>query len=186
MKGVIFNVLEEFIVENWGEEVYEEILGACPVHMHAGHLGPATYADVDMVTIVTKTCARLQVAPEDALRAFGRFLFPRLLARYPSVAAGIDDPYELLRHIDDAIHVEVRKLVPNAITPRILCDAVTGETGTKVSYQSSRKLCAAFTGLLQGVGDHFSCETEYRQLCCMNQGAECCEFNVRFTAIETA
>ena len=186
MKGVIFNVLEEFIVENWGEAVYEEILGACPVRMHAGHVGPGTYADVDMVTIVTKTCERLKVAPEDALKAFGRFLFPRLLKRYPSVADGIEDPYELLRRIDDAIHVEVRKLVPQAVTPRILCDTAADGSGAVVTYQSSRKLCAAFTGLLQGVGDRYGCETEYQQFRCMNDGADCCAFNVRFKATEPA
>lgn len=187
MKGVIFNVLEEFIVENWGEDVYEEILGKCPVHMHAGHIGPGTYADADMVTIVTKTCERLKVAPDDALRAFGRFLFPRLLARYPSVADGLDDPYELMRRIDDAIHVEVRKLVPEANTPRILCAPLPdGGDGAIVTYQSSRKLCAAFTGLLQGVGDRFGCDTDYRQLRCMNDGADCCAFEVRFTSAEVA
>lgn len=182
MKGVIFNVLEEFIVEHWGEAVYEEILGQCPVHMHAGHIGPGTYADADMVTIVTKTCERLGVAPDDALRLFGRYLFPRLLSRYPAVAAGIDDPYELLKRIDDAIHVEVRKLVPGAVTPRILCSTDAGELDMTVTYQSARKLCSAFTGLLQGVGDHFGLETEYRQMRCMKDGADCCRFDLRFSA----
>jgi predicted hydrocarbon binding protein len=83
------------------------------------------------------------------------------------------------------VHVEVHKLVPNANTPRILCEAEITEAGTTVTYQSARKLCAVFTGLLQGMGDHFACDTEYKQLRCMNDGADCCEFTVRFSATES-
>lgn len=185
MKGVIFNILEEFILDGWGREAFEDILLSCPVHMHEGHVAPGTYADADMVTIVQKTCERLKVSPADALTAFGRFMFPRLVARYPQVVEGISDPYQLLEQIDDVIHVEVCKLMPDAVTPRVRCEPMGDSDEMTVRYQSSRKLCEVFAGLLQGVGEQYGRTTEYRQLSCMHEGSDCCVFKVRFPIEES-
>ena len=78
MKGVIFNYLEEFITENWGEEKYEEILGECPLKTKEPFVGPGTYPDTDLLAIVSKTVEKLGITLPDALRSFGKFCFPKL------------------------------------------------------------------------------------------------------------
>lgn len=180
MKGVIFNVLEEFITEGWGAATYEGILARCPLHTKEPFIGPGTYPDADLVTIVGKTCETLGVAPTDALHAFGKFLFPRLAGRVPKFLEGHSHPRSFLKTIDAVIHVEVRKLFKGAETPHITYD----ETDERflVHYQSSRKVCALFTGLLAGAGEHFGVPITWEEQACMHHGAASCTFDVRFAA----
>ena len=55
MKGVVFNMLEEFVVENAGEEVFEEILYTCEFITVEPFVGPGTYPDEDLNELVSKT-----------------------------------------------------------------------------------------------------------------------------------
>lgn len=78
MKGAIFNLLEDFIVEGWGVERFEKILGQCPFHTQIAHVGPGTYPDGNLHDILNQTKAERGIGTEEALRRFGRFAFPRL------------------------------------------------------------------------------------------------------------
>ena len=40
MKGVVFNIFEDFVCENFGDEVYEALLDACPLHSKGVFVGP--------------------------------------------------------------------------------------------------------------------------------------------------
>ena len=83
MKGVIFVMFEEFITANWGADTYEDILDQCPHVAEVAFIGPKTYPDQWVLDLLTTACARLGVEAPDALRAFGRFAFGGLTARYP-------------------------------------------------------------------------------------------------------
>lgn len=179
MKGVIFNILEDFISEGWGGEVYEQILGACPLHTKEPFVGPGTYPDADLLAIVGKATEKLDVPTHVALIAFGTYAFPKLAGRYPASLNGHSHPRTFLKTIDDVIHVEVRKLMRDANPPRILCHDL-GENRMQVSYQSTRKLCPVFRGLLQGCCNHFEVPISYQETACMNDGAEACTFEVTF------
>lgn len=180
MKGVIFNELEEFITQGWGAETYEEIMSRCPLHTKDPFIGPGTYPDADLLAIVAKTTEKLGIGVPEALHAFGKFLFPRLAARVPKFLEGHAHPKTFLVSIDSVIHVEVRKLFKGAVTPRITCTD-DGETFV-MHYQSSRKVCPLFTGLLAGAGQHFQVPITWEEKSCMNAGAESCTFDLKFHA----
>ena len=185
MKGVVFNLLEDFITEGWGADTYEDILSRCPLHTREPFIGPSTYPDADLLALVGKTCERLGVSTTDALHAFGRFLFPRLAEKVPSFLHGHVHPRTFLKTVDDVIHVEVKKLFKGALTPRITWEDGPDDT-LVLHYQSSRKMCALFTGLLAGAGEHFHVPLEWSETACMHRGAERCSFDVTFVAAEVA
>jgi hypothetical protein len=85
MKGVIFNLLESFISEGWGIEKYEEILDLCPLQTKQPFVGPGTYPDADLVTIASKAADTLGLPLPVALRAFGKFCFPKLAPKVPQL-----------------------------------------------------------------------------------------------------
>lgn len=179
MKGIFFNLLEEFITENYGEEKYDEILGECRLSTTEPFVGPGTYPDEDLLAIATKTAEKLGITVPDALRAFGRFCFPKLAARYPVFVAEHHHPKSFLETVDSVIHVEVRKLYEGTKLPRF-----TYSDGFPdhlvIRYQSDRKMCQLMEGLIDGVADYYKSPIKQSQTQCMLRGAESCDFDLTF------
>ncbi|MFQ5586113.1 MAG: heme NO-binding domain-containing protein, partial [Thermodesulfobacteriota bacterium] len=120
MKGVIFNLLEQFIAENFGEEKYEEIVTECALKTGEPFVGPGTYPDEDLIAIVSRAVETLGIAPPEALHGFGRFCFPKLAEKFPDFVQPFKHPKPFMKTIDSVIHVEVKKLFKDAEPPRFI------------------------------------------------------------------
>jgi len=180
VKGVVFNLLESFICDGWGDETYESILTLCPLQTKDPFVGPGTYPDADLFTIASKAAQMLELPLPDALRAFGRYCFPRLVAKVPHLVDQAGGAMAFLLTVDSTIHIEVRKLMPRAITPRFeFREAVGGKV--RLTYHSKRNLCAFMEGLLLGCADHFGESVVYEQLACAHDGADGCLYDVEFS-----
>lgn len=182
MKGIIFNLLEKFITQNWGEEQYDEILGECSLQTKEPFVGPGTYPDEDLVAIVTKAVEKLAVPLPDALRAFGKFCFPELAKRYPVFVTPYRHPKPFLQTVDSIIHVEVKKLYEDAKLPRFYYDDPAPDR-LVIVYESERRMCQVMEGLIEGVAEFYHSPIQYKQTRCMLKGEEVCEFALRFAAI---
>lgn len=182
MKGVVFNLLESFVTENWGYEKYEEILSLCPLQTREPFVGPGTYPDADLMTIAAKASERLGVPLPAALRAFGRYCFPRLAAKVPTLVAPYKNACSFLQSVEPVIHVEVRKLMPQAVTPTFQYRQPEADV-LVVDYSSQRKLCSLMEGLLDGLGDHFGEVIEHHQARCLHRGDSACEFHIKFATL---
>ena len=178
MKGVIFNVLEDFIVENWGVETFETIFAKCPLHHRDGHIAPETYPDSDLTALVKTTCEELGIEPNQAIEVFGEYLFPQLARRYPIFLEGHEDPIEFLKTVDDVIHVEVRKLMQETALPKLAFHHDPENNDLIIDYRSKRQLCVLLKGLLAGVQNHFDANFEISEQCCVHAGADSCEFRI--------
>ncbi len=181
MKGVIFNIFEDFIVEGWGAEKFESILGRCPMHAQVPYVGPGTYPDENLLAIVNQTTADLGIGTAEALRTFGRFAFPRLAQKFSVFVREHDHPKPFLKTLDDIIHVEVRKLFAGADPPRIAYEDPAPDR-LILRYTSKRKLCPLFAGLVEGTGDYFKVPIAQAQTECTREGAPSCEFSLHFPA----
>lgn len=178
MKGVIFTTFEAFVIDRFGEEFLDELFEASELKTDEAFVAPGTYPDEDLLSLVANASRMAGLEPATALRAFGRFAFPRLALSLPDLRAEYETPRELLRNVDDIIHVEVRKLWPEAETPRILV-LEESEAAMRVRYVSERGLCAVFEGLVAGLGDFFTVSIESEHLECLHDGANACEFEIR-------
>ena len=179
MKGIVFNLLEGFISDNWGEDAYEEVLGMCPVHSRGPFVGPSTYPDSALMTMVAMACQKLGVTVPVAVHLFGKYCFPRLAGKFPLFLEGHTHPVSFLKIIDNVIHVEVKKLFKDAEPPRIIISDA-GPGVVHLHYESKRKLCALATGLLEGCADYFHTPVQYHHIRCMADGHPECEFEVVF------
>lgn len=179
VKGVVFNLLEEFVTEQWGEDAYEEILNRCPLKNGAVFVGPETYPDADLAVIVTEACRQLGVAPDSALRAFGRFMFPRLAGKFPVFVKDHTHPRAFLKTIHQVIHVEVRKLMRDADPPDIRWSE-PNDRDLVLTYSSRRGMCALMEGLLEGTADYFKTPIGITHTRCTRHGSPSCEFVLTF------
>lgn len=184
MKGVVFNIFEDFVSEGWGAAAYEDLLDMCPLHGDGVFVGPQTYPDADLLALVTKACERFGVEPPDALRAFGVFMFPQLASKFPTFLEG-HDARSFLLSVHDVIHVEVRKLFPEAVTPSFSYEELD-DGRLAIEYSSRRQLCFLMEGLLDGVAAHFGESIERVHATCMHDGAAQCRFELEFSPVAVA
>jgi hypothetical protein len=179
MKGVVFNLLEAFICEGWDAATYEAILAACSLQTKEPFVGPGTYPDSDLFLIAGQAAETLGLPLPAALRAFGRYLFPRLAEQVLPLVKSHADARSFLKSVEDVIHVEVRKLMPQAITPSFHYREPDARH-LVIEYRSARKLCALMEGLLDGTADFFATTIGQQQTRCLLRGDECCEFQLEF------
>jgi hypothetical protein len=148
-------------------------------------VGPGTYPDEHLMAVAGVAAQHAGLPLKTAVRAFGKFSFGGLGRRHPDIVARFADPVSMLEGIESVIHVEVRKLMPEAVTPRILAER-RPDGRLAVSYESRRGLCALMEGLLEGMGDHYGVNVTLEKSACQHDGAARCEYLVSFSARQQA
>ena len=180
MKGMIFIAFESFVVETHGREFYEELIeSSSPGFEGSTYVGPATYDDERLMELVQLANERSGIPIPDLIRGFGRHCLPMLFEYYPGSIHQFETPRDLLLGIDQIIHVETKKLYPDAQTPSFTYEDM-GDRRLRMNYQSPRKLCWLVEGLIDGLADYYGDTIEYAQEQCMHDGAEKCSFDVHF------
>lgn len=181
MKGEIFNLFEEFIVQNWGTDVFEEIYESIHTNLQTKDpfVGPGTYPDSDFFTIVSKAVEKLNVSLNDGIHLFGKFCLPKLIAKMPQYVEKYTHPKAFLLTIHDVIHVEVKKVYKDATPPDFIYRDPAPDKLIMI-YKSKRKLYDFVEGLLDGVSEHFKMPITYTRKIISLDGSEACEFELSF------
>lgn len=182
MKGVIFNILEDFVLETWGEDELEAIFNSTKLSTQDPFVGPMLYPDEDLLRLVETICIRNKMEPATALTQFGVFAFPKLKAACPASLDHIKSAPALLSILDRVIHVEVKKLTPLAMPPDFrFVPLDEASEGHYLSYSSSRGLCAFVEGMLYGVGKAYQSKVELHKIRCMADGHKSCDYKIFFS-----
>lgn len=178
MKGVIFNLAEEVIVDSHGEDVWDALLDAAGVDGAYTSLG--NYPDDDLARLVQAASELLGVAPDTVVATIGEGALPLLANRYPVFFEGYDATRSFLLTLNDVIHSEVRKLYPGADVPEFgFDDSESGEL--VITYRSARKLCALARGFISGAAQYYGEVAIVDEPQCMHRGDDRCELRCRFT-----
>ena len=179
MKGIIFNLLEDFIVENLGDDALEEILAGTGLRTTEPFVGPGSYPDEDLMALVAQVVERMGIPTDEALRAFGRFCIPPLVRRFPGFVTPHSHPKDFLLTVDAFHSTEINKLFEGAQCPRFHYESPAPDR-LIMRYESERRLCALVEGLLEGVATHFDVPIRHSQTACMLHGDPACVFDLTF------
>ena len=82
VKGILFNLVEEIVVDQWGADTWDDLLAAAGVDGAYTSLG--NYPDRELELLVDATSARLELAIPDVLRPSAGWPFPDFIAATPS------------------------------------------------------------------------------------------------------
>lgn len=178
MQGIIFNVLADFVIENHGMEVWNDIIEKSAVPSGGSYTSGATYADDEVVALALTIADRLGVSVTDALRAFGEYLFPQLMSRGPVQVQEYNGLSDLLINLDNTVHSEVKRVSPEAYLPFFVFKLASNRG--HLVYKSKRKMCAVAEGLLLGAAKFYNEKIEYEHIKCMHKGHDQCEWNITF------
>jgi len=182
MKGIVFNLLQEVVVQYHGEDVWDALLDAAGVDGVYTSLG--NYADADMAALVTAASQALGIPPAGVQRWFGQSAMPLLAQRYPAFFAGHASARSFVLSVNNIIHPEVRKVYPGADVPTFeFRDAEDG--ALMMGYRSARKMCALAQGFVEGAATHFGEAAQMEHLRCMLQGHDSCQIRIVFSSQAT-
>jgi hypothetical protein len=178
MKGIVFNVVEEAVSQEWGEQTWDALLLDCGLEGAYTALG--NYPDADLLALARAAAVRLDCSVDDVLRTLGRLTFAPLWARYRSSADAPESMREFLPVLDDVIHPEVLKLYPGASVPRF----VLRDEGDQLEmdYLSVRRMCMLAEGLLLGLAEHYGEHVTVDQPRCKERGDDRCTLRIRGAA----
>lgn len=180
MKGIIFNMLEQFIIETTDIDTYEEILDECQFSTAEPFIGPGTYPDADLMQIVGKTVEKLQIPLPDVLHAFGKWGFAKLAVKVPEWLTQFDHPKPFLMTVENIVHLEVRKLYQDAQPPHFTFEDPAPDQ-LIIHYVSGRHLYDLMDGLIDGVGEYFSVPIRFeRNITRAKDGCERCTYHLTF------
>lgn len=154
MKGVVFTEFLEMVEDRFSAEMADRIIESSNLPSRGAYTSLGTYDPAEIVRLVSQLSAATGIAPPVLTHAFGKYLFSRFVALYPRVFDGIDSSYALLEKVEGTIHVEVRKLYPDAELPRFECNSSEPGRLTMI-YSSPRGFADLAGGLIEGCIEHF-------------------------------
>ncbi|MFK8019967.1 MAG: heme NO-binding domain-containing protein [Pseudomonadales bacterium] len=176
MKGIVFSLLNEMVEERFGLAAWSQLLD--DTGLEGIYVATETYEDAELFALVGAAEAATGIPATDLVRAFGEYMLPHFAANYPVFFEGQTSLKEFLLTVDQVIHVEVRKLLPNAGLPEFGYEDRKDDELTMI-YNSPRKLCALAEGLIAGSAAHFNQRYELKHDVCMHKGDAQCSLELK-------
>ena len=155
MKGVVFTEFLDYVGATAGPDIVDDILDDCAIEHDGAYTAVGTYPHQEMVSLVVALAKRRGMPVAEVLSGFGRHLCSRFAALYPHFFDNKRCLFDFLESVNDHIHVEVRKLYPDAELPSFNTH-LRSEMGLDLDYRSCRPLASLAEGLIRGASDHFN------------------------------
>ncbi|ACM37223.1 MULTISPECIES: heme NO-binding domain-containing protein [Rhizobium/Agrobacterium group] len=158
MKGMVFTEMLEFVAATWNEDMADDIIEASlltnGLASGGAYTSVGTYDHREMMALLAALSQRSGLGVDALMQAFGLHLAGRFAVLFPGFFDRSGGLFGFLASIDAHIHVEVKKLYPDAELPSF---EILSQDGTSLSmlYRSGRKMEALAEGLIQGAARHF-------------------------------
>lgn len=154
MKGVLFTEFMEMMDNQFGPELAEQVLQASQLPSGGVYTSVGTYHHHELLALVQQLSLATAIPAPDLVRSFGRQLFARFAGMYARFFEGVTSSFQFLEKVDDHVHVEVRKLYPEAELPSFTPQRLD-DRRMIFDYRSSRPLGDLAEGLILGCADHY-------------------------------
>jgi Haem-NO-binding len=162
MKGIVFTEFLEMVEAKFGYETVDTILSMKPLPSEGVYSSVGTYSHTEMVTLVVNLHEETKVPPTILLETFGEYLFGSLFKAYGTMFSGLTNAFDMLSSIEKYIHVEVKKLYPDAELPTFIIEEHT-PVKLVMLYQSERRMADLAVGLIRGCLKQFGEEATIQQ-----------------------
>ncbi len=154
MKGVVFTEFFEFVENEFDPVFLQEIINDSKVESEGVYTATGTYAFCEMGALVTTAASKSGLDISALMKAFGKHLFQYFASASPHHFVGVKTSFEFLDRVESHIHVDVKKLYPDAELPSF--ETVEHKADRFVMlYKSSRGLGDLCVGLIEGCMEHF-------------------------------
>lgn len=146
MKGIILSEFVEFIETNLGEDRAQSIIDESNVESGGAYSRVGQYDYQELLQLLSHTVVETSQEAGVLLQQFSDHLFMVFKRDYQVFFEGVGSAGEMLTKIDNHIHVEVKKLYPDAELPKF--EYTRDKDLLTLNYTSPRPLAAVAHSLL--------------------------------------
>jgi hypothetical protein len=154
MKGIVFTEFIEMVEDNYGFETAEKIISSSKLSTNGVYTALGTYPPAEMVQMLTALSEESSTSVPELLRNFGKYLLNRFSELYKPFFDQKQNTFDFLEGLENHIHVEVKKLYPDAELPKFLIQKEEDKMLIMV-YQSPRKLHDLALGLMEACVSYY-------------------------------
>jgi hypothetical protein len=154
MKGIIFAEFLELVETSYGLETVDEIIEKSNLASQGAYTNIGTYEFSEMLALLTNLSEKTNKSIDELLHIYGVHFFSIIQRDYRRILEGYTYPLDFLSSIESHIHVEVRKIYPDAELPRFEIVDQTDISLTLI-YYSSRSMYAFGLGLMEKAFEHY-------------------------------
>ena len=154
MKGVVFVELLSMAETLLGEDTVDDILENSNLASGGAYSSVGNYPCSELMTLVG-AFSQSSGQPAAVLQAaFGNWIFGKFSESYTTFFEGKTDAFSMLEVIESEVHVEVRKIYPEAELPSFHTQRIKPDL-LEMIYASERPLIDFCQGMIEACLAHF-------------------------------
>lgn len=154
MKGIVFTEFLEMVESKFGYETVDHLLTENDLASGGVYTAVGTYEFSEMLQLVVGLHKKTELPIPVLLNTFGQYLFGTFYKAYPQFFNNCTNAFDFLESIEKYIHVEVRKLYPDAELPKFKTKRIK-DNQLEMIYQSERRMGDFAEGLIQKTLEHY-------------------------------
>mgnify|MGYP000565688878 CR=1 FL=1 len=155
MKGIVFTEFLELVEDKFGLEMVDDIITSSDLESNGVYTSVGTYSFSEMLQLLQHLSKNTGISIDNLLLVYAEHFFSVIEDSYPGLLATYKDPIEMISSIENHIHVEVRKIYPDAELPTFEVIDKT-EDSLIMIYKSSRAMHHFGLGLMNKTFEHFN------------------------------
>ncbi|MBC3845384.1 heme NO-binding domain-containing protein [Winogradskyella echinorum] len=155
MKGIVFTEFLELVEDKFGLEMVDKIISSSELESEGVYTSVGTYSFSEMLQLLQHLSENTGISIDNLLLVYAEHFFGVIEKSYPGLLATYKDPIEMISSIENHIHVEVRKIYPDAELPTFEVIEKTDKY-LIMDYTSSRAMHHFGLGLMNKTFEHFN------------------------------
>ncbi|WP_370213611.1 heme NO-binding domain-containing protein [Mesoflavibacter profundi] len=155
MKGIVFTEFLELVEDKFGLEMVDNIIANSNLESNGVYTAVGTYSFSEMLQLLQNLSDNTGISIDNLLLVYAEHFFGVIEDSYPGLLATYKDAIEMLSSIENHIHVEVKKIYPDAELPKFEVVEKTDKSLTMI-YKSSRAMHHFGLGLMNKTFEHFN------------------------------
>lgn len=154
MKGIVFREFTDMVENQFGESMVDDLIETTQPISGGSYTTVGTYDHRELVAMIEVLSQRTGIASDALVYHFGKHLAAAFSTKFPAFFNECPNTFEFLKKIDNHIHVEVKKLYPDAELPQFTY-IQHSELEFDLIYESQRDFSHLAHGLIEGCMEHF-------------------------------
>ena len=135
-------------------DLMDDVLDECNLESGGAYTTVGTYDHTELLQIVTVLSKHTDIPVKDLVHKFGHHLFSRFYELMPHFFEEPKSAFQFLESVHDYIHVEVKKLYPDASLPSFSTER-EGDSVLIMTYKSRCPFADFAGGLMTGCIDFY-------------------------------
>jgi len=153
MKGLVFTEFFDMVETVFDADMVDTLIDNTNPPSMGAYTAVGSYDFNELSDMVVELSRLTGLKLEDLLTAFGKHLGAQFASKFTHFFTEAGGTIALLKQIDDHIHVEVRKLYPDAELPRFHYEEK--DNIFELHYSSSRPLADLALGLIMQTSSYY-------------------------------